>query len=271
MNRFVNIDRDTHYLLPPSVDDWLPKEHLARFVVEVIDQLDLSALTRQYAGRGSGAHHPAVLLGLLVYGYASGVHSEETNMSEVDVRYRKLVDAHRAYVDVPSPTTVAPLELLATEGDVQAMNMAGYAYAYGVGVVIDEERAIRWFSRALANGSVDASFRLGRLLSERGEYAGAAEALQFGADNEFAPALYRLGVLSIKGHLGDQSRLTGVIHLQKASAMGHPFAMRELGLLYLKGDYGLATRVHGAFLLLAAFGRVIVVGLKDPHGDLTRG
>jgi transposase len=75
MSRFVAVDRDTAYLLPPSVDEWLPANHLARFVVEVIEQLDLSALTRQYGGRGSAAHHPAVLLGLLVYGYASGVHS----------------------------------------------------------------------------------------------------------------------------------------------------------------------------------------------------
>jgi len=75
MSRFIAIDRDTAYLLPPSVDEWLPQNHLARFVVEVIDQLDLSELTRQYAGRGSDAYHPAMLLGLLVYGYASGLHS----------------------------------------------------------------------------------------------------------------------------------------------------------------------------------------------------
>ena len=75
MSRFVAVDRDTAYLLPPSVDEWLPQNHLARFVVEVIDQLDLSELVRQYAGRGSAAYHPAMLLGLLVYGYATGVHS----------------------------------------------------------------------------------------------------------------------------------------------------------------------------------------------------
>ena len=75
MSRFVAVDRDTAYLLPPSVDEWLPQDHLARFVVEVIDQLDLSELVRQYAGRGSAAYHPAMLLGLLVYGYATGVHS----------------------------------------------------------------------------------------------------------------------------------------------------------------------------------------------------
>lgn len=91
MSRFVAVDRDTAYLLPPSVDEWLPQEHLARFVVEVIEQLDLSELTRQYAGRGSAAHHPAVLLALLVYGYASGVHSsrkiERATYDSVAFRY----------------------------------------------------------------------------------------------------------------------------------------------------------------------------------------
>jgi transposase len=75
MSRFIAVDRDTAYLLPPSVDEWLPQDHLARFVVEVIDQLDLSALVGQYAGRGSDAYHPSMLLGLLVYGYATGMHS----------------------------------------------------------------------------------------------------------------------------------------------------------------------------------------------------
>jgi transposase len=75
MGNFISADRETDYLFPPSMQDWLPEDHLARFVVEVVDQLDLSELTRQYAGRGSPAHHPAVLLGLLIYGYATGVFS----------------------------------------------------------------------------------------------------------------------------------------------------------------------------------------------------
>lgn len=73
MANFINADRETDYLFPPSMQDWLPEDHLARFVVEVVDQLDLSELTEQYAGRGSQAHHPAVLLSLLIYGYATGV------------------------------------------------------------------------------------------------------------------------------------------------------------------------------------------------------
>ena len=75
MTRFVTVNRDTAYLLPPSVEDWLPKDHLARFVVDIVDQLNLSGLTRQYRGTGSDAYHPAMMLGLLIYGYATGVYS----------------------------------------------------------------------------------------------------------------------------------------------------------------------------------------------------
>src|SRR3954454_17993198 len=75
MSNFRPIDRETGFLLPPSVDEWLPKTHLARFVVEVIDGLDLSAMTKSYRGSGSASYHPAVLLGVVVYGYATGVFS----------------------------------------------------------------------------------------------------------------------------------------------------------------------------------------------------
>ena len=75
MANFRAIDRDTGYLLPPSVDEWLPEQHLARFVVEVVDGLDLSAMSGSYRGSGSKSYHPALLLGLLVYGYATGVFS----------------------------------------------------------------------------------------------------------------------------------------------------------------------------------------------------
>ena len=72
---FHPIDRDTDFLLPPSVQDWLPEAHLARYVVDVVEQLDLSVLERAYAGKGSDAYHPATLLALLIYGYATATFS----------------------------------------------------------------------------------------------------------------------------------------------------------------------------------------------------
>jgi len=73
--RFVPVDRDTAFLLPPSVQDWLPEDHLARFVVEIVEQLDLRELTAVYRGGGSDAAHPAMMVALLFYGYATGVFS----------------------------------------------------------------------------------------------------------------------------------------------------------------------------------------------------
>jgi transposase len=75
MANFRPTDRLTSFLLPPSIDEWLPERHLARFIVEVIEGLDLSAMSKSYRGTGSASYHPAPLLGLLVYGYATGVFS----------------------------------------------------------------------------------------------------------------------------------------------------------------------------------------------------
>ena len=75
MSNFRPIDRQTGFLLPPSVDEWLPQRHLARFVVEVVDGLDLRTMSGSYRGSGSASYHPRLLLGVLVYGYATGVFS----------------------------------------------------------------------------------------------------------------------------------------------------------------------------------------------------
>ena len=53
---FKQYDRETFYLFPPSVQEWLPEGHLARFVVEIVDQLNLDRLKKDYAGRGSEAY-----------------------------------------------------------------------------------------------------------------------------------------------------------------------------------------------------------------------
>ena len=74
MSNFRPINR-TGFLLPPLVDEWVPQRHLARFVMDVVDGLDLSELEKSYRGAGPASYHPAMLLELLVYGYATGVFS----------------------------------------------------------------------------------------------------------------------------------------------------------------------------------------------------
>jgi transposase len=75
MSNFRQVDRDTAFLFPPSVDEWLPQRHLARYVVEVIDGLELSEMVKAYRGSGSASYHPAMLLSLLIYGCATKVFS----------------------------------------------------------------------------------------------------------------------------------------------------------------------------------------------------
>ena len=91
MARFIPVDRDTQFLFPPSVQEWLPEDHLARFIVDIVEQLDLSGLEQSYAGRGSDAHHPALLVALLIYGYATGTFSsralERASYDSIAFRY----------------------------------------------------------------------------------------------------------------------------------------------------------------------------------------
>jgi transposase/IS5 family transposase len=91
MARFIPVDRDTQFLFPPSVQEWLPEDHLARFMVDIVEQLDVSGLEQSYAGRGSDAHHPAMLVALLLYGYATGTFSsralERASYDSIAFRY----------------------------------------------------------------------------------------------------------------------------------------------------------------------------------------
>jgi transposase len=73
--KFIPTNREQQYLFPPSIQDWLPEEHLARFVVDIVSQLNVQPLAESYAGKGFKAYHPEILLSLLFYGYATGVFS----------------------------------------------------------------------------------------------------------------------------------------------------------------------------------------------------
>jgi transposase len=74
---FLRGDPDQPFLLPPDLRDWLPANHLAWFILDVVDQLDLDPFLAAYRADGHGhpAYRPTTLLGVLLYGYAIGVRS----------------------------------------------------------------------------------------------------------------------------------------------------------------------------------------------------
>jgi len=98
--RFRVCDLNQPLLLPPSLQDWLPEGHLARFIGDVVEGLDLSAIYAAYNrkdGRGLAAYHPLMMVRLLLYGYCLGVASSRQieRRTQEDVAFRYLAaDQH---------------------------------------------------------------------------------------------------------------------------------------------------------------------------------
>jgi transposase len=92
--RFRFCSHDQPFLLPPSLQDWLAEDHLARFVADVMNELDLSSIYAKYErsdGRGLAAYHPLLMARLLLYGYCIGITSsrkiEQATYDNVAFRY----------------------------------------------------------------------------------------------------------------------------------------------------------------------------------------
>ena len=103
---FLGCDRDQVFLLPPSVDDWLPADHFARFVIAVVEEMDLAAFYADYRADGHGrpAHDPAMMVALLVYAYARGQRSSRVieRACIEDIAFRVIAANRR-----PDHTTIA--------------------------------------------------------------------------------------------------------------------------------------------------------------------
>lgn len=88
---FKGYNRDIKYLLPPSVTDWLQAGHLAYFVSDIVDKLDLSEIKNTYKGGGQQGYDPEILICLLFYGYMTGVFSsrkiENATYESIPFRY----------------------------------------------------------------------------------------------------------------------------------------------------------------------------------------
>ena len=74
---FRSCDRDQPLLLPPDLHDWLAEDHLAWFVIEAVDELDLEPFYASYRqdGHGAAAHEPRMMVGLFAYAYCVGERS----------------------------------------------------------------------------------------------------------------------------------------------------------------------------------------------------
>jgi transposase len=135
---FVAFDRDQQLLLPPSLAEWLPEDHLAWFVIDAVKQLDLTAFFASYRddGWGRAAHHPEMMVTLLVYAYSTGVMSSRRieQACQSDVAFR-VITANLQ----PDHTTIARFRRRHTEAlkdlFVQTLRLCAEAGLVSVGLV----------------------------------------------------------------------------------------------------------------------------------------
>ncbi len=88
--RFITIDYDTPLILPPNLRDWVPTDHLAHFILDAVEEMDLRRIKVNERGTGSEQYPPRMLLALLLYCYATGLFSsrriEQATYDSVPVR-----------------------------------------------------------------------------------------------------------------------------------------------------------------------------------------
>jgi len=89
--RMVVVDRETPMLMPPSIQEWVGKDDMARFVVDAVEAVEESACRYNWRGSGDEQYSPRMMLALLVYSYAHGVFSsrkiEVATYRDIAVRY----------------------------------------------------------------------------------------------------------------------------------------------------------------------------------------
>jgi transposase len=178
-------------LLPPSLRDWLPEDHLAFFVSDLIDQLDLSAITTVYEDeeRGYPPYHPVMLTKVLVYAYCVGVFSSRKVQRRLveDVAFRVLAAGNQ-----PDFRTIADFRkthLTALRGFFeQVLQLARELGAPRIGrVALDS-------SKMKANASKHKAMSYGRmrekqrqLREEVKQLLDQAEAVDAAEDAEYGP------------------------------------------------------------------------------------
>jgi transposase len=194
---FRSDDLNQSLLLPASLHDWLPENHLARFMVDVVETLDLSAIHASYDagdGRGQSAYAPAMMVRVLLYGYTTGIYSSRKLQARTfdDVAFRFLsADEH------PDHSTLAEFRkrhLQALAGlFTQALQLCQKAGLVKLGhVAIDG-------SKLQANASKHKAMSYGRMVEAEKQLKDEIDALLKRAEAEDAAEDEKFG----KGRSGD--------------------------------------------------------------------
>jgi transposase len=188
---FLACDREQELLLPPSLREWLPEEHFAWFVIEVVGELDLAAFFAAYRadGQGRAAHDPAMMVALIAYAYAIGERSSRRieRRCHEDVAFR-VITANQA----PDHATIARFrvrhERALSELFGQVLGLCADAGLMRVGVVAVDGTKVHANASERATRDYE---QIAREILEQAAEIDAAEDEQFGErrGDELPPAL----------------------------------------------------------------------------------
>jgi transposase len=182
---FLSCDREQDFLMPPSVREWLPAGHLAWYLLDVVERLDLDAFYGEYRADGSGrpAHDPAMMVALLLYAYCVGERSSRRieRRCQEDVAFR-VIAANRA----PDHTTISRFrqrhaERLA-ELFVQVLALCARAGMLRVGTVAVDG------SKLAANAGISANRTYEKIRQEVERILAEADAVDAAEDEQFGDA-----------------------------------------------------------------------------------
>lgn len=189
--KFQRYDQGQSFLLPPSLDDWLPADHTARFISEVVDEsLDLTSIYVSYANAtGAPPFDPRMMLKLLLYAYSTGVTSsrEVERRCHVDVAfrwlsanttpdYRSLARFRRRHLDALNDLFTQVLVLCAAAGLVKLGRVA-----------LDGTKLRASASRHKAMSYDRLTSRIPAVEAEVAAMLAEAEAVDAAEDDEFGP------------------------------------------------------------------------------------
>lgn len=182
---FRGLDRDQSFLLPPSIADWLAEDHLAWFIIDAVDQIDMTPFLSAYRadGRGGAAYHPTVMLALLVYAYACGELSSRKieKACQTDVAFRVITGNQ-----VPDHTAIARFRQVHSErfGHVftEILALCAAAGMTGVGMVAVDGTKLSAPAALSANRTGDQIDPVVAALIAQAEQVDAVEDAEHGKD-----------------------------------------------------------------------------------------
>lgn len=182
---FLAVERDQIYLMPPSVADWLPEDHLAWFVLDTVDEMDLTPFYAGYRsdGWGAPAHDPKMMVALTLYAYCLGVRSSRQieRACHVDVGF-KVVAANQC----PDHTTIARFrqrhEGAMASVFTSSLRLCSQAGLANLGVVAVDGTKMGCPASLDANRTKDHIEAAVQKMLEEAKSADAAEDTLFGSD-----------------------------------------------------------------------------------------